>query len=96
MKFRKKPVVVDAVQWWPPGHSQHVALDLDTQRFWNMTPGCWVVTRADGSSECVEHARFVQEYEEVREPVELSGNTGQLASMPERVPADLEDDAMPQ
>ena len=23
MKFRKKPVVIDAQQWWPPGDSRH-------------------------------------------------------------------------
>ena len=23
MKFRKKPVVIDAVQWWPPGDPRH-------------------------------------------------------------------------
>jgi len=23
MKFRKKPVVIEAVQWWPPGDSRH-------------------------------------------------------------------------
>lgn len=23
MKYRKKPIVVDAVQWWPPGDPRH-------------------------------------------------------------------------
>lgn len=23
MKFRQKPIVVEAQQWWPPGHPQH-------------------------------------------------------------------------
>jgi hypothetical protein len=22
-KFRKKPVVIEATQWWPPGHDRH-------------------------------------------------------------------------
>jgi hypothetical protein len=37
-----------------------------------------------------DHATFVNEYEEVRDPVELSGNTGQLACMPEREKQDHE------
>jgi hypothetical protein len=25
-KFRKKPVVIDAVQWWPPGNERHTPI----------------------------------------------------------------------
>lgn len=32
MKFRKKPVVIDAVQWYPPGHPQHTPVDGVTYR----------------------------------------------------------------
>ena len=109
MKFRKKPEIVDAVQWWPPGHSQHVPIEgvekgpREDQPFgiatiigWmGVQPGDWVVTHPVGLIVVWDHATFVDLYEEVREPIEPSGNTGQLASMPEREFQDLEGDAMP-
>jgi hypothetical protein len=35
-KFRKKPVVVDAVQWWPPSDERY---DAVATPIWNPVPG---------------------------------------------------------
>ena len=109
MKFRKKPEIVDAVQWWPPGHSQHVPIEgvdkgpredhawgiATLEGFMVASPGDWIITGVKGEKYPCKHDIFVATYEEVREPIEPSGNTGQLAVMPEREFQDLESDAMP-
>lgn len=106
MKFRKKPVVVDAVQWWPPGHSQHVPIGgvergpredqpwgvMTLDGFMVASPGDWIITGEKGEKYPCKHDVFVLTYEEVKEPT--VGGVG-LASMPEREQPDLESDAMP-
>jgi hypothetical protein len=107
MKFRRRTEIVDAVQWWPPGHSQHVPIEgvekgpREDQTYGIVTafgwmgplmPGDWIIRRKTGAVSIHGHESFVNEYEEVREH---AAAPVQLASMPEREFQDLEGDAMP-
>lgn len=38
-KFRKKLVVIEAVQWWPPGDEQHDPAMLSHRKGNSVTPG---------------------------------------------------------
>lgn len=107
-KFRKKPVVIDAVQWWPPGHSQHEPIAgiekgprddqpwgiVTLEGFMVASPGDWIITGVAGERYPCKPEIFAATYE----AVELSGVTGELPSLrrlPERAMNDLELDAKP-
>ena len=80
-KFRKRPIEVEAVQWWPPGHSQHVPIEgvekgpredhpycIVTRRGLGVvSPGDWVVKDEMGDVLLFDHDNFLQAFEEVVE-----------------------------
>lgn len=39
MKYRKRPVIVDAQQWWPPSDSRHDPTMLSHRKGNSVTPG---------------------------------------------------------
>ena len=55
MKYRKKPVVIDAVQWFKVGDHPMVFINDDgTHEIWTLegnmrvTPGDWIITGVKG------------------------------------------------
>ena len=79
MKFVKKPVVVDAVQWWPPGWPGHEPVPgvergprndqpwgvMTLEGFMVASPGDWIITGVKGERYPCNHDIFVRTYDEV-------------------------------
>ena len=72
-KFRKKPVVIEAVQWWGPGDHPAVVENQDDNRGWIatlegghvVTPGDWIITGVKGEHYPCKPDIFEQTYESV-------------------------------
>ena len=89
-KFRKRPVTVEAEQWWPPGHSQHVPIagvekgPREDQPYGIATlcgfevvsPGDWVVKDEMGYVLLFDHHNFSQSFEEVPDPPQMYPRPG--------------------
>ena len=81
MKFRKKPVVIEAEQFWPtdPVWPRGVNKDLDsptgygiftledTKRAHEVTPGDWIITGVRGERYPIKASIFEETYEAVSE-----------------------------
>lgn len=74
MKFRKKPVVIDAVQWFKPGdHEMVVSSDgLDPyfgihtlEGFMHVSPGDWIICGVNGEFYPCKPDIFEKTYEAV-------------------------------
>lgn len=77
MKYRKKPVVIDAVQWFKNG--DHPAVReyttpagieplIKTLEFWmKVTPGDWIITGVKGEHYPCKPDIFEMTYEKVEE-----------------------------
>lgn len=98
MKYRKKPIVIDAVQWWPPGHSQHTPIEgvergprddqpwgvATLEGFMVANPGDWIITGVKGERYPCKDDIFRATYEPAEPNPPESGGF-----------VDLEGDAMP-
>lgn len=110
MKFVKKPVVVDAVQWWPPGWPGHEPVPgvergprndqpwgvMTLEGFMVASPGDWIITVVKGERYPCKPDIFQATYTPA--DVKPAGSEFKaLAVTPERDDgwADLEGDAMP-
>ena len=73
MKFRKKPVVIEATQWFKLGdhpnvwrHSVHGYGVIDTLEGWMLvTPGDWIITGVKGEHYACKPDIFAMTYEPV-------------------------------
>jgi hypothetical protein len=78
MKFRKKPVVIEATQWWKWGDHPHVTyfevdedgnaieFGIDTLEGWMIvTPGDWIITGVKGEHYPCKPDIFEMTYEAV-------------------------------
>ena len=69
MKYRKRPVVIDAVQWWTPGDDPRVEMRdgvpcIHSIEGWHeIKPGYWIVTGVKGEHYGVRPDIFEQTYE---------------------------------
>ena len=80
MKFRKKPIVVDAVQWFRMGDHPAVLSDEqsptgfairtleNTQVKHEVTPGDWIITGVKGEVYPCKPDVFAATYERAEEP----------------------------
>ncbi|MCC6952333.1 MAG: hypothetical protein IT433_12930 [Phycisphaerales bacterium] len=98
MKFRKKPVVIDAVQWWPPGDHRHVPIEgvergpredqpwgvATLEGFHVASPGDWIITGVKGERYPCKPDVFAATYELAESNPPESGGF-----------VDLEGDAVP-
>jgi len=77
MKFRKKPVVIEAYQWFP-GMARDEVFILTGNRpviktlegFMNVSPGDWIITGVKGVKYPCKPDIFEQTYERVEEDAE--------------------------
>lgn len=74
MKYRKKPVVIDAVQWFKDGdHPMVFTNDDGTHEIWTLegnmlvTPGDWIITGVKGEHYPCKPDIFETTYEPVEE-----------------------------
>ena len=79
MKFRKKPVVIEATQWFKMGDHPAVVLKTDPNRYADagipwvptlegghvVTPGDWIITGVHGESYPCKPDIFEKTYEAV-------------------------------
>ena len=79
MKYRKRPVVVEAVRWWPPGDARHVPVAgvekgpredqpwgvMTREVFMEAVPWCWIITGVEGEVYPCADSVFRKTYEEV-------------------------------
>ena len=85
-KYRKKTIVIDAVQWWPPWHALHVPIagvekgPRDDQSWGVMTlggfivvsPGDWIITGVKGEKYPCKADIFAATYDAVPESVDAA------------------------
>ena len=76
MKFRKKPVVIEAAQWFKHGdHPEVVVLGTNLTKGWistlegghEVTPGDWIITGVKGEHYPCKPDIFEMTYERVEE-----------------------------
>lgn len=74
MKFRKKPVVIEAKQWFKEGDHPKVWLDVAGKAFVNtlegvhiVTPGDWIITGIKGEHYPCKPDIFAATYEPVED-----------------------------
>lgn len=74
MKFRKKPVVIEATQWWREGDHPNVLNHLTKPEFGtvetlegnhDVTPGDWIITGVKGEHYPCKPDIFAMTYESV-------------------------------
>jgi hypothetical protein len=75
MRFKKKPVVVDAVQWWQMGDHPAVTMFSHSDGYYpvirtlegpmHVTPGDWIITGVKGECYPCKPDIFAATYEEV-------------------------------
>lgn len=100
-RFRKKPVEVEAIQWWPPGHVGHVPV-IGVERgpradqpwgvptlegFMVANPGDWIITDVKGEKYPCKPDIFKATYEPVDQPKGFWGGLVERVFRPNTVPA---------
>ena len=78
MKYVKKPIVIDAVQWFKPGDHPNVRLNNGTyptgphfmrtsEGYIDVAPGDWIITGVNGEHFPCKPGVFEMRYEKVEE-----------------------------
>jgi hypothetical protein len=73
MKYRKKPVVIEATQWFKHGDHPEVVWNAGPMAFWiktlegghTVSPGDWIITGVKGEHYPCKPDIFALTYEEV-------------------------------
>lgn len=66
MKFRKKPIIVEAEQWFPDEERQFLMLKT-LEGYMEVSPGDWIITGINGEKYPCKPDIFEKTYELVEE-----------------------------
>ena len=71
-KYRKKPIEIEAIQWWPEDYHPDVKYDKNAMPYletlegpFKLTPGDWIITGIKGEKYPCKPDIFQETYEEI-------------------------------